>query len=193
MLHNKRVKTNRLYNIWYGMLTRCNNPKHEAYSNYGGRGIKVSFKDFDSFTEWALSNGYEEHLTIDRIDNNKDYSPDNCRWVTMKEQQNHRRNNSIYEYMGEKHTIAEWARLYGVPYDLLCDRLTREHMSIDMALTKPTQKRERKIEYKGEEHNLREWSEILGIPYYCLRSRFNSLHWTVEKAFETPYEGAKND
>lgn len=111
----------------------------------------------------------------------------------MQEQKNNKDNNLLYTYNGETHTIAEWARLYGLPYDLLCARLIRSNMSIESALTMTSQKRERLITYKGEEHNLREWAEKLNIPYYCLRSRFNTLHWTVEKAFETPYEGEKND
>ena len=89
----------RLYRIWQNMRQRCNNPKHKDYRNWGSRGIRIcaEWDDFKAFYDWAMSNGYADNLTLDRINNDGNYEPSNCRWATMKEQQNNRRNNKPKE------------------------------------------------------------------------------------------------
>ena len=109
--------TERLYRIWANMKNRCNNSKDkEKYSYYGGRGISI-FKGwlvYSEFKKWALDSGYLDVLTLDRIDNNGCYSPENCRWVSIKQQCNNRRTN-LYITKGEETlTITEWSRKLGV-------------------------------------------------------------------------------
>ena len=116
-------RDDRLYQFWQSMIRRCEKENHPAYKYYGGRGITVcsEWHTYSVFREWAISNGYERSAqqwdcTLDRRNTNDSYNPDNCRWVTMKVQANNRRNNRIVEGFGEKHTISEWANMFGVPY-----------------------------------------------------------------------------
>lgn len=128
--HNKR--RTKIYTVWRNMRVRCNNPNHKSYLDYGGRGIKVceEWNDvnngFQSFYEWALSNGYSDNLTIDRIDNNGNYEPNNCRWATAKQQCNNRRNNVLLNYNGEEHSVSEWADIIGVKPTTIYCRLNKE-------------------------------------------------------------------
>lgn len=136
----KRLSHTRLYHIWQKMISRCQNINDQAYERYGGRGIKVCHEwqgenGFQNFYEWSMKNGYAKNLTIDRKDNNKGYSPDNCRWATMKEQQNNRRNNNLLDLDGERHTIAEWSEITGINAATIRSRLKRG-WSIKDTLTK---------------------------------------------------------
>lgn len=113
--HNS-TKT-RLYKIWDGMRDRCKRQSHKHYKDYGGRGITVceAWEDFKTFAEWAIAHGYKNTLTLDRIDYNGNYEPDNCRWVTMKEQARNKRNNHCVNVDGKTMTLSECAEKYGIP------------------------------------------------------------------------------
>lgn len=118
-------KGTRLYDTWCSMKGRCYNPKNEDYLDYGGRGISICSEwrnDFSAFRKWALQNGYDDSLTIDRVNANGNYEPTNCRWTDMATQANNRRNSIYIEYNGERHTCAEWARITGIPYDRIHNR-----------------------------------------------------------------------
>lgn len=184
----EKNKQNRLYRIWHGMNNRCNCATSRDYANYGARGIKVEFTSFEEFVTWSLENGYADDLTIDRINNNGNYAPENCRWVNTKVQANNRRTNDRITFNGETHTLSEWAEIYGLKPDSLYKRLCLYGYSFSEAISMPCEKRERQITYKGKTQNLSKWAEELHIPYNTLRSRLNNLHWTVAKAFETPYD-----
>ena len=117
----------RLYGIWHGIKTRCENPHNRNYQNYGGRDIRLcdEWQDFEPFKEWAFNNGYKDSLTIDRIDVNGNYEPSNCRWATVKEQQNNKRTNHIVTYNGETKTVSQWAEELGINRETIYTRLSR--------------------------------------------------------------------
>lgn len=132
-----------LYRIWHNMKVRCLNPNSDAYPDYGGRGITICNEwknDFGAFREWALSNGYKDGLSIDRKENDKGYSPDNCRWTTMKEQCNNRRSNLYIEYNGEVRTAAQWAEIKGIPSNILRRRIQVLGWKVEKALETPVKK-----------------------------------------------------
>lgn len=110
----------RLYRIFRGMKTRCYNPKTKHYKDYGGRGIKICdewLKDYMNFRNWAMYNGYNDSLTIDRINVNGNYEPGNCRWVAYKEQIRNRRNTKKIVYDNQIKTISEWAEILNIKYN----------------------------------------------------------------------------
>lgn len=116
-----------LYDCWVSMKARCNNKRNPKYPSYGGRGITVCEEwenDFCSFLEWSLKNGYDEQLTLDRIDNNKGYYPENCRWTTRKVQQNNTRHNRYIEYNGETKTLSQWCELLNLKYSTMLNRFS---------------------------------------------------------------------
>lgn len=107
----------RLWTIWCGMKSRCDYIKNIEYHNYGGRGITYcsEWNDYVNFKEWALDHGYQDDLTLERIDCDKDYCPNNCTWATMKQQQNNKRNTIRFTINNENHSVSEWADITGIP------------------------------------------------------------------------------
>lgn len=132
----------RLFKIWSGMIERCNRPAHSHYKDYGGRGITVceEWGEFVPFLDWAMANGYADNLTIDRKDHNGNYSPENCRWATVKEQQNNKRNNHRVTLNGVSHTITEWSEILGIKKTTIKERL-KCGWTDEQALTTPVRKR----------------------------------------------------
>ena len=135
----------KLYGIWHGMKQRCSNPNHPLYRLYGAIGIGVceEWQDFQAFQSWALNNGYDENAdhrrkcSIDRIDPNGNYEPNNCRWTDSKTQLNNTKRNTKVTYQGETHTLAEWAEIKGINYSTFCNRWVRG-WSIEKMLEAPT-------------------------------------------------------
>lgn len=135
-------RNERLYLVWMDMRRRCNDKKDIQFSNYGARGISVckEWEDYANFRKWAEESGYNQDAkvgkcTLDRIDTNKGYSPDNCRWVDMKVQNNNRRNNLLLTYNGKTQTAAQWERELGL-YKGSVSRHIRLGWSIERTLGK---------------------------------------------------------
>ena len=133
------MRYSRIYNIWCGIKDRCENSNYHNYNDYGGRGIKICEdwrRDFVKFYEWAVKNGYKSDLTIDRINVNGDYCPENCRWVSMKVQENNKRNNRVLTYKGRSQTITQWSEEIGINRETLYGRI-RRGWDVEKTLTTP--------------------------------------------------------
>lgn len=136
-----------LYFVWKELRHRCSNKNHKQYKNYGARGIKVcsEWEDFEVFYDWSVKNGYtEEKLpngknkwTIDRIDVNGDYEPNNCRFVTNEEQANNKRNTLYFDYKGKKYNLTELSNEFGIERMLLYDRIHTRKWDLERAVTTP--------------------------------------------------------
>lgn len=139
--HGLYYKCPRLYRIWQNMKNRCCNKNVKKYKYYGARGIKVCEEwkyDFQVFYDWAMSNGYADDLSIDRIDVNGNYEPNNCRWVTMKEQSNNKRNNHLIRFNGKTRTLQEWSDELNIDKHLLISRIKLGWTMEEIIKIKPT-------------------------------------------------------
>lgn len=122
------MRYTRLYRIWWGICKRCYNSNCKEFKNYGGRGIFMCDEwknDFRNFYQWAQQSGYDDTLCIDRIDNDGNYSPENCRWTTPKQQANNRRNTVYFEHDDVSHSLTEWAKIKGINRDTAYSRYWR--------------------------------------------------------------------
>lgn len=132
----------RLYQTWINMKTRCHTPTAWEYKNYGARGIIICEEwrhDFKVFYDWAMNHGYTDELTIDRIDNNGNYCPENCRWVDRVTQNRNQRNSRWITHNGETKHLFDWADEFGINRNTLAHRLKRG-WSIEKSLETPTRK-----------------------------------------------------
>lgn len=148
--HNTHHKSDtKLYKIWRGMLNRCYNQKTKSYKNYGGRGIIIcdNWKNsFEAFYNWAINNGYCEGLSIERINNNKNYCPENCKWIPLGEQARNRRKNYSFTISGITKDLADWCKQYNMNYYLVHNRIYKLNWYVEKALITPcnTTKRNKK-------------------------------------------------
>lgn len=151
----------KLLGVHSGMIVRCNDPGFKYYDYYGGRGITVCDEwsgenGLDNFRNWAINNGYQEGLTIDRIDNDKGYSPDNCRWVNRYEQGKNKRNNVTVTINGVTKILAEWCRELNIDYSTVKKRRSEQGWSVEEALLIPTSNRNKSKEERIKEFGLKE-------------------------------------
>ena len=149
------------------MKQRCKNPKAKGYGNYGGRGIVFcdEWEQFEPFCEWAISHGYSDSLTLERIDVNGNYCPSNCTWIPLAEQLKNTRQNYVNKTLtvnGITKSFAEWAEGVGITPRRLYWRIHRG-MSLEDAVNKPKNQRGKQITINGETHNITEWAKINGV------------------------------
>ena len=182
----------RLHKLWLHVKERCFNKNSKAYKYYGGRGITVCDEwrdDFQAFYDWAMKNGYDEtaprgQCTIDRIDVDGNYKPDNCRFVSEKTQANNKTNNVRLTHNGETHTLAEWSDILNINYQTLCGRLQRG-LSTDKVLSATVKNQKKYLYYKGQTKYYKEWAIEYGLSSEALRSRLKR-GWEIERALTTP-------
>lgn len=138
------MSNTRLYNIWRKMKNRCSAKTGHYYKYYGAKGITVCDEwknDFLSFYNWAIAHGYSDDLTIDRIDGNGNYCPENCRWATSLQQGRNKSNNHLITYQGKTQTISQWAKELNINWYTLFHRLSRG-MPLELAMAKQIGRRE---------------------------------------------------
>lgn len=171
-----------LWSRWNNIKRRCRNETDARYHQYGGRGIKICvewLESFDNFAEWALANGYEENLTLERIDVNGDYCPENCKWITLQEQAFNKQDTKWVDYNGEHIQLMLLCERLGVSYDTIHDRIYKRGWSVEKALSTPSQ-RANSLMSKCRER---------GINYGTVRDRINKFGWSEERALNTPSLG----
>lgn len=177
------VKENRsLWYRWHGIKKRCLNKNDARYPEYGGRGIKMCEEwqaSFDNFAEWALSNGYREDLTIERLDVNGDYCPENCIWIPRREQALNKRDTIWVDYKGEHTQLRKLCDRLGKNYDTVHNRYTALGWDIEKAIEEPSEQ-ENSFSSRCRKHNM---------PENVVRDRIRRLGWTEEEALSVPATG----
>lgn len=172
----------RLWNVYHSMKKRCSNANSTRYKDYGGRGITVCdewLQGFDAFAEWALSNGYDKNLTIERIDNDGNYSPQNCTWTSNTRQSYNKRTTIMVEYNGENKCLMEWCNVLSLPYDATHHRITN---GWDVALAFETPIKDNSVSLSSK-------CKARGTKYSTVRDRIKKLGWDEKRALTTPTKG----
>lgn len=178
------------------MITRCYNTKHKEYKKYGAKGITIcdewiGAKGLDNFYEWATANGFSGEkdskgynvLSIDRIDNDKGYSPDNCRWATREQQARNKSTTIWVEYKGEKDTLKGFCKKLDLDYHAVFLRIYRRHWSIEKALSTPIQKNHQ-IEYNGQLLEFNTIARLNGLIPTTLKYQWKKNNYDIYKALQ---------
>jgi hypothetical protein len=167
----RQGKANPLYHLWRGIKDRCLNPKSKHYHRYGGRGITMHQAWVDDYAVFATYVGAQpDGMTLDRIDNNGNYEPNNVRWATRKEQANNRVTNTIVEHDGKAMTLSQWADHFGLPYVVINSRWKKGEQPPELFEPRRTKLRDSLVEFRGERRTLAEWAKVLNVPY-------PTIHW----------------
>ena len=186
------ASTEPLYAVWKTMLARCENPKHNRYHVYGGRGVRVceAWHEYLEFRRWASGSGYRRGLQIDRINTDGEYSSSNCRWTTSKVNNNNRRNNRMVTYKGFTKTLSEWASdsRCVVQYKVLWERL-EDGWEFEKALCTPERRKGgyRLVVAFGETKSITEWMKDPRCVVAKMQTLWKRINdgWSPEKALTT--------
>lgn len=180
--------TTRLANEHRLMMSRCYNKKDKSWKFYGEHGVTVcnQWHDYRVFKEWAFANGYRDDLTLDRVDFLGNYEPDNCRWITIQEQQLNKRSNRWLTYRGQTKPMRVWATELGINYYVLRSRMMYG-WSVERAFETPPDSRFNRpniiyVTYHGDTKPLIEWARCLGLKYETLKYRYYK-GWSPEEIF----------
>lgn len=175
----------RIHNIWNGMRARCRLKTHFAYAYYGGKGVKVceEWLDFQSFYKWATANGYNDTLTIERMDTDADYCPENCKWIPMSEQSKNKSSTIWVTYCGKRMSLAEATEAAGLPYKPVLQRIKKLGWTADRALSEPIYNSSKSLRAKCIERD---------VGYSTIHNRVHNLGWDEERALNTPVVSKAN-
>lgn len=186
LIDGKNRKDMREYRIWKAMRVRVNDPNYKSAEYYSKKGISICDR-WNSFENFYKDMGKcPEGYSIDRIDPNGNYCPENCRWAGAEQQSQNRGDfNKVFTYNGETHVLKEWSRILNIKYTTLYQRLYRSHMSFEEAITPPKHKFP-EFTYNNETHDLREWCSIKNMEYSVVYNRIFKHKWPFEEAINTP-------
>lgn len=190
LVDGQNRKEMREYRIWKALRSRAHDYNRPDAKYYADKGITVCER-WDSFENFYEDMGpCPEGGSIDRIDSNGNYCPENCRWANMTIQSQNREDfNDVIEYNGETHVLKEWSRILGINYTTLRNRIYRGGLSFEEAIREDPY--HRLIEYKGEKHTLKEWCELKNMEYDVVINRLSKHKWSFEDAIEIPKGGRR--
>lgn len=188
MLNSNGMYNTRIFRCYRSMRYRCLYPTCKDYKHYGGRGISIcpdwldEENGFINFYTWAMDNGYNDTLTLDRIDVNGNYEPTNCRWADIVTQRNNMRSNIVLTYEGKTMTLKSWSRYLGISYSALCDRY-RRGCSVPEILDTHVRCSRKYVEFNGESKSVHDWAKIFRIKQDTLSARLKRAKYNMHDVY----------
>lgn len=175
------------YGVYQDMKKRCYNSRSPNYKNYGAKGITISEDWLFSFSNFLrdMGNRPSDEHSIERINNLKGYSKENCKWAERIEQCNNRSSNRILEYKGEKDTLANWCRKLNLNLVIVSKRINTHKWTIEKSFETLEKQNSTFIDFNGKRMSILDWSKEIGMNYSTLKNRIFNLKWPINKALTT--------